>query len=65
VAVRRMTLADFPDTDPDHYGLNGSPTNVVRIFPPEHHVTRETWEGSAGELAGRLCTYLRDSKFLV
>ena len=65
VAVRRMTLADFPDPDPDHYGLNGSPTNVVRIFPPEHHVTRETWEGSSGELAGRLCAYLREAKFLV
>jgi len=65
VAVRRMTLADLPDTDPNRYGLNGSPTNVVRIFPPEHDVTRETWEGSSNELAGRLCGYLRDAKFLV
>jgi len=60
-----MTLADLPDTDPNRYGLNGSPTNVVRIFPPEHDVTRETWEGSSSELAGRLCGYLRDAKFLV
>jgi electron transfer flavoprotein beta subunit len=63
-AIRRLALADFPDGDPNHYGLNGSPTQVVRIFPPEHHVTRETWEGSASELADRLHAFLVKEKFM-
>jgi electron transfer flavoprotein beta subunit len=62
--IRRFALADLPDTDPDHYGLNGSPTQVIRIFPPEHHVTRETWTGTSPELAARLHAFLREEKFL-
>lgn len=62
--VKVLTLDDLPDTNPANYGLNGSPTQVVRIFPPEHHVTRETWEGPCAELAGRLYRHLREEKFL-
>jgi electron transfer flavoprotein beta subunit len=62
--VKILTLDDLPDANPAHYGLNGSPTQVVRIFPPEHHVTRETWEGSGKELADRLHGHLRKQKFL-
>ena len=62
--IKVLTLDDLPDANPAHYGLNGSPTQVVRIFPPEHHVTRETWEGSGDELAGRLGRYLQEGKFL-
>ena len=32
--IKVLSLADLPDTDPDHYGLSGSPTQVERIFPP-------------------------------
>jgi electron transfer flavoprotein beta subunit len=53
-AIRTLTLDDLPDTDPDRYGLNGSPTRVMRIFPPEARMESETWTGSAEELAGRL-----------
>ena len=33
--VRVLSLEDFPDADPEHYGLAGSPTQVERIFRPK------------------------------
>jgi hypothetical protein len=33
--VKKLTLHDLADNDPSRYGLKGSPTQVVRIFPPE------------------------------
>lgn len=39
-------LESFWDTDPDHYGLAGSPTAVERIFPPKNDATREQWTGN-------------------
>lgn len=59
-----LKLQDLPDADPAHYGLDGSPTQVVRIFPPEHHVSHETWEGPGEELADKLYRHLREQKFL-
>ena len=55
-----LSLDDFMDTDPDHYGLAGSATQVERIFPPENDAARELWVGDAG--AGRLFALLRKWK---
>ena len=33
--IPMITLKDMDDTDEKHYGLNGSATQVIRIFPPE------------------------------
>lgn len=51
-----MGLDSFLDTDPEHYGLSGSPTQVERIFPPENDVQREQWteENAAEKLHGLL-----------
>lgn len=57
-----MTLDDFPDRDPEHYGLSGSATQVERIFPPETGVQRETWTGNA--LDGRLYEHLLKRKYI-
>jgi len=62
--IKVLTLADLPDQDAAHYGLNGSPTQVKRIFPPEKSDTRETWDGPEKESADRLAAYLADHKFL-
>ena len=62
--VKVLTLADFSDKDENHYGQNGSPTRVVRVFPPEHNVVQERWEGSAAELAQKLSSFLEDNKFI-
>jgi len=55
-------LDAFLDTDPSHYGLSGSATQVERIFPPENDVEKETWTGD--NLAARLFTHLEEKKFI-
>lgn len=59
-----LTLDDMDDRDERHYGLNGSPTQVRRIFPPESDVRREIWRGSGQTLGARLYTMLRQKKFV-
>lgn len=46
--------------DPDKCGLRGSPTQVVKVFSPEHRAGGQCWEGETGELATKLCELLRE-----
>ena len=62
--IKILTLDDLADKDPKHYGLNGSPTQVKRIFPPEKSDGRERWNGPEAESAERLFQFLADHKFL-
>ncbi len=62
--IQWLSLADLPDTDPKHYGLNGSPTQVKRIFPPENDVKRVTLEGDDKAKAAALADLLDERKFL-
>lgn len=59
-----LSLNDFKDKDEKRYGLNGSPTRVLRIFSPEANTDRETWRGSGDELAQRLADKLQELKFV-
>ncbi len=58
------SLKDFEDQDEKNYGLNGSPTQVKRIFPPEGNSDHEMWQGSGEELSGQLFGKLKDLKFV-
>ena len=62
--IRKLTLDDLDDHEARHYGLNGSPTQVQRIFPPENHRSQERWEGASCEIAERLLHRLDEQKFL-
>ncbi|MBR2426490.1 MAG: electron transfer flavoprotein subunit beta/FixA family protein [Lentisphaeria bacterium] len=62
--IKVLQLKDMEDKDPKHYGLNGSPTQVKRIFPPESHSDHEMWEGNEEDLSGKLFHFLEDKKFL-
>lgn len=63
--IKMMTLNDMADKDEKHYGLNGSPTQVVRIFPPESDVVQEIWENKTPEVLARdLCNVLQTNKFI-
>lgn len=55
-------LESFLDTDENHYGLSGSPTQVERIFPPDNDTEHEVWEGD--NLADRLHSQLKKWKFV-
>ena len=59
-----LSLKDLADTDPKHYGLNGSPTQVKRIFPPEAHVEHRMLEGDDKDKAAQLADLLDERKFL-
>lgn len=62
--VQVLSLADFTDTDANHYGLAGSPTKVEKIFPPVHETARETIAGPADEVGAALFTLLLSRKFI-
>ena len=59
-----LSLKDLDDSDPKHYGLNGSPTQVKRIFPPEAHVEHVSIDGTDAEKAAQLADLLDERKFL-
>ena len=59
-----LALKDLDDADPKHYGLNGSPTQVKRIFPPEAHVEHVLLDGADAEKAAKLADLLDSRKFL-
>jgi len=63
-AVQMFSLNDFEDKDEKKYGLNGSPTQVQRIFPPESNNRRELWSESGDVLADRLYEKVRELKFI-
>lgn len=62
--ITSFTLGDFDDTDPMHYGLNGSPTQVQRIFPPEVNDKHEMWQGESGEIVNKFAGKLKELKFI-
>ncbi|MFT3995541.1 MAG: electron transfer flavoprotein subunit beta/FixA family protein [Dysgonomonas sp.] len=63
--ILRMTLDDMQDKDAKHYGLNGSPTQVVRIFSPENNIVREIWEGKTADVMTEdLFNILQSEKFI-
>lgn len=45
-----LSFKDFEDQDEMKYGLNGSPTQVERIFPPETNDKREMFRGTSAEV---------------
>jgi len=62
--IEWLKIEDLEDKDEKHYGLNGSPTQVKRIFPPESHNDRVLWNGTSVELSEKVFTLLKDKKFL-
>jgi electron transfer flavoprotein beta subunit len=63
-AVSFLTFGDFPDQDPNHYGLSGSATQVERIFPPEKQTQKQNIEGNADTQAQALFDLLLQKKML-
>ncbi len=58
------SLDDLDDRDEMKYGLNGSPTQVKRVFPPEGNTDHEMWRGTGEELSVELFNKLKELKFL-
>lgn len=62
--VAFLSLDDMRDKNEAHYGLSGSPTQVVRIFPPEKSTEKEMWKEPGLQLARRLFELLKSRKAL-
>ena len=61
--ISRYSLNDMEDKNEKHYGLDGSPTCVQRIFPPISDKVQEMWTGSGEDLSGRIYDVLKKMKF--
>ena len=59
--VRLVTHSDLPDKSLTRYGIKGSPTTVVRTFPPEIAGTRQIL---CGDKAAALYDILMEKKFI-
>jgi electron transfer flavoprotein beta subunit len=62
--IKVITLKELEDNDEKNYGLNGSPTQVERIFPPDVNNDRETWTGTGEELGFKIAAKLKQLKFV-
>ncbi|MDX9871450.1 MAG: electron transfer flavoprotein subunit beta/FixA family protein [Clostridia bacterium] len=59
-----LSLSDFADKNEKNYGLNGSPTKVERIFPPDTGKEKIMFEGTGDELADKIFSLIKDKKFI-
>ncbi len=59
-----LNLDAFADNDPSRYGLNGSPTQVEKIFPPQKLEEHEVLTGDAEQLAQGVYDILSRKKFI-
>lgn len=59
-----ITMNDFQDKNEKKYGLNGSPTQVERIFPPAVNADKEMWTGSGEDLTEKVISKLKQLKFI-
>ncbi|MGG7076562.1 electron transfer flavoprotein subunit beta/FixA family protein [Clostridium sardiniense] len=62
--IKMISLKDFDDKNEKMYGLNGSPTQVERIFPPESNDDHEMWTGSSDEISEKMTNKLKELKFI-
>jgi len=62
--IKTLTLNDLDDQDPNHYGLNGSPTQVEEIFPPNKTMESKLIKGHKESLAKELFQILKTNKYL-
>jgi len=63
-SITRYGLDDLYDTDPANYGLRGSPTNVINIFPPERSAGLVKLTGDGRAVAEQLFTLLTKLKHI-
>jgi len=62
--VNYLSLKDFKDQNSKNYGLDGSPTQVERIFPPKVSKEKVIVKGTTEELIEQLFSILLEKKFI-
>lgn len=62
--VHRLGLAELSDQDPAHYGIQGSPTRVEKVFAPERSATRRFMEGGVQAMVEAMTGILKEQKII-
>jgi len=62
--IKILSFKDLKDQNEKRYGLNGSPTQVEKIFPPAVNTDKQMWNGTAAELGEKLAAKLKELKFI-
>ncbi|WP_300382153.1 electron transfer flavoprotein subunit beta/FixA family protein [Clostridium sp.] len=62
--IKILSLRDLEDKDENKYGLNGSPTQVERIFPPKANTSKEKWDGDLEDITKNIYNKLKELKFV-
>ena len=62
--IGMMSMDDFEDKNAKNYGLNGSPTQVERVFSPESSNKRQMFDGDVKQLSLQLYDMLHKRKFI-
>ncbi len=62
--IKILSLNDLKDKDENKYGLNGSPTQVERIFPPQVNIEHESFSGSSEKVSKDIFDKLKELKFI-
>lgn len=62
--VNNITFNDLDDSNPENFGLDGSPTQVLEVFPPTSDRVNERWKGTGKELGERISKKLKKLKFV-
>lgn len=62
--LKTITLDDFEDHDPAHYGLKGSATSVEKIFPPEKSDEHLWLTGEDGPVSDKVYEILKNKKLI-
>ena len=47
--ITHLTFSDLPDNDSTNFGLDGSPTQVEKVFPPDDDIEQVIWKDESGE----------------
>lgn len=62
--IKEITYASLPQGNEGSYGLDGSPTQVQRIFPPVSDKKQEMWHGTGDALATKICDKIKELKLM-
>ncbi len=62
--VRFISFDDLGDHDPNHFGLNGSATQVERIFPPAKNTERRNISGDADAVSQEIYNIINTKKLI-
>lgn len=63
-SITTVTFKDLEDQNEAHYGLKGSPTQVVSMFSPDKTIKSVLLKGNPDDVSKELVSVLKDKQFI-